>query len=337
MAIGHMNIKRIIYRSLEEIDATMKIAKVTSVGDAINTFRAKVDIQVMNRNGYKEPPNVKKRLMKKHEVMLQYFEKMFADFFEEYDYEQVLPDVEPELRGRVWVCWWQGIDNAPEIVKRCVESIQKNVHNRKVTIITEDNYKNYVKFPDWIEEKKKKGIISRTHYSDLLRLELLAKYGGVWLDSTFFCVKPDIEEYFSKPIWSIKRPNYLHCSVACGYFANYSLGCTYENRNIYAVIRDFLIKYWEKNDTIIDYLLTDYLIVLAQRHNDKIAKVFENITPNNPCCDELYKILGEPYDEDVWQELKKDTALFKLTWKQEFSLKKNGCDTFYAKLLDGKL
>ena len=196
MAIGHMNIKRIIYRSLEEIDATMKIAKVTSVGDAINTFRAKVDIQVMNRNGYKEPPNVKKRLIKKHEVMLEYFEKKFADFFEEYDYEQVLPDVDPELRGRVWVCWWQGIDNAPAIVKKCVESIQKNVHNHKVTIITEDNYKNYVEFPDWIEEKKKKGIISRTHYSDLLRLELLAKYGGIWLDSTFFCVKSDIEEYF---------------------------------------------------------------------------------------------------------------------------------------------
>lgn len=35
----------------------------------------------MNRNGFKEPPSVKKRLMKKHEVMLEYIEKIFADFF----------------------------------------------------------------------------------------------------------------------------------------------------------------------------------------------------------------------------------------------------------------
>lgn len=337
MAIGHMNLKRVIKRSLEEVDATIKIAKLTSIGDAINTFIAKVDIQVMNRNGFKEPSTVKKRLMKKHEVMLECIEKMFSNFLKEYDYDKLLPESELELRDRVWICWWQGEDNSPEIVKRCIESIHKNIKNHTITIITDNNYKDYVQFPDWIEEKKEKGIISRTHYSDLLRLELLAKYGGIWLDSTFFCAKPDIEEYFLKPIWSIKRPNYLHCSVACGYFANYSLGCTYDNRSIYAVIRDFLVKYWEDNDSIIDYLLTDYLIVLAQRNNAKIAKIFENITPNNPCCDELYKILGEPYDENVWQELKKDTALFKLTWKQEFPKKKDGCDTFYAKLLDGKL
>lgn len=337
MAIGHMNLKRITKRSLEEVNATIKIAKATSIRDAINTFQAKIDIQVMNRNGLKEPPAVKKRLMKKHEVMLEYIEKMFADFLKQYDYDQSIPECKSELRDRVWICWWQGIDNAPEIVKRCVESIEKNIKNHEITIITESNYKDYVQFPDFIEEKMKKGIISRTHYSDLLRLELLARYGGVWLDSTFFCAKPNIEEYFLKPIWSIKRPDYLHCSVACGYFANYSLGCTYDNRKVYAVIRDFLVKYWEDNDSIIDYLLTDYLIVLAQRHNNKIARMFENITPNNPCCDELFKILGEPYDENVWQKLKKDTVLFKLTWKHEFPKKKDGCDTFYAKLLDGKL
>lgn len=332
-----MNLKRIVNRSIEELNATMKIARVTSISDAITTFRAKVDIQIMNRNGFKETYNVKKRLMKKHEIMLKYIEEIFSDFLNEYDYDKVIPDTDTKLRGRLWICWWQGMDDAPEIVKRCVESIQRNVKNHKVTIITEENYKNYVDFPKWIEEKKEKGIISRTHYSDLLRLELLAKYGGIWLDSTFFCVKSDIEEYFLKPIWSIKRPDYLHCSVACGNFANYSLGCTYENRDVYLVIRDFLFKYWEDNDTIIDYLLTDYLIVLAQRYNKRIAKIFEDIIPNNPCCDELYKILGEPYDEKKWTKLKKDTVLFKLTWKQEFPKKKDGYDTFYSKLLEGKL
>lgn len=51
MVMVHMNLKRIIHRSLEELNSTIKIAKVTYVGDAMNTFRAKVDIQVMNYNG----------------------------------------------------------------------------------------------------------------------------------------------------------------------------------------------------------------------------------------------------------------------------------------------
>ena len=92
-----------------------------------------------------------------------------------------------------------------------------------------------------MEEKKKKGIISRTHYSDLLRLEILGNYGGIWLDSTFFCTKPCIDDLFEYPVWSIKRPDYLHCSIACGQFANYSLGCRYESKKIFEILSDYLL------------------------------------------------------------------------------------------------
>ena len=88
---------------------------------------------------------------------------------------------------------------------------------------------------------------------------------------------------------------------------------------------------------LIDYLFFDYLIVLAQKKDSRIAEVFRTIEPNNPDCDELVKILGEPFDEAKWNTIKKDTYLFKLTWKQEFPLQKNGQDTFYAKLLSRDL
>ena len=51
---GHKSIKRIIHRCAEEVDATRRIAKVTSLKEGFETFRAKVDIQIMNRNGYYE-------------------------------------------------------------------------------------------------------------------------------------------------------------------------------------------------------------------------------------------------------------------------------------------
>ncbi len=337
MAAGHKSIKRIVHRCLEEVYATKEIAKVTSFGKALNTFRAKFDIQVMNRNGFQEPPAVRNRLVNKHEVMLEYFEKTFGDFFDKYDYDRPLPEDDPALRDCIWICWWQGLDSAPELVKRCIESIQKNAGGHKVIILTEDNYKDYVTVPKWVEDKKDAGIISRTHYSDILRLSLLAEHGGMWLDATFFCAKNCIDEYFKYPLWSIKRPDYLHCSIASGYFATYSLKCDADKRWIFATIRDFFLHYWKTNDKLIDYLTLDYMIVLAQRKDPRIAAEFEKTVPNNPLCDELYKVLGEPFDAQKWAELTKDTALFKLTWKQEFPLQKNGCDTFYKKLLDGEL
>lgn len=337
MAFGHKNIKRIMERCLEELNATKEIAKVTSLMDGLDTLRAKLDIQVMNYNGFLEPTTVRNRLMKKHKVMLDYYEKTFGDFFEIYDYNRPLPVNNSKHNECIWVCWWQGLDNAPDLVKVCIESITKNAGNHRVIVITDDNYKEYVNIPEWIEEKKNSGIISRTHYSDILRLSLLAEYGGMWLDATFFCSDNKLEEYFSHHVWSIKRPDYAHSSVASGYFATYSLQCHIEERWIFATIRDFFLHYWKINDKQIDYLTLDYMIVLAQKKDSRIGEAFKRIIPNNPCCDELYKVLGDPYEEELWQMLKQETSLFKLTWKQEFPKKKDGHDTFYAKLLDGTL
>lgn len=337
MAQKHNNIKRIVHRSLEEIRATMDVAKVVSLRAAIVTFRAKIDIQIMNRNGFKESPAAKKRLMRKHQIMLDFLEDKFKDYWAGYRHSTTMPECDGRLRNKIWICWWQGLDNAPEIVKACVDSIKRNAGQYEVICITEDNYSDYVKFPDWVEKKRKENIISRTIYSDLLRLNLLSTYGGIWIDSTFFCTGYCFEDYMKLPLWSIKRPDYLHCSVACGYFANYSLGCTYENRWIFAVIRDFLYNYWKENDKLIDYLLTDYAIVLAQRHDRQINDAFKKIAPNNIYCDELYKVLGQPYDDETWRRIGKDTVLYKLTWKQSFAKTVDGKDTFYGNLIKGML
>ncbi len=337
MAQNHNSIKRIFHRSIEELKATYDVAKVISIKAALVTFRAKIDIQVMNRNGFKEPERVKNRLMKKHEIMLDFLEEKFKDFWLSYKYKTELPDCDEHLRNKIWICWWQGINNAPEIVKVCVDSIKRNAGKYEIICITEDNYKQYVEFPIWIEEKYKSGIFSRTHFSDLLRMNILSTYGGIWIDSTFFCTGACFESYIQLPLWSIKRPDYLHCSIASGYFAGYSLGCSYQNRWMFKVIRDILFKYWKDNEKLVDYLLVDYAVVLAQRHNKDIAEAFNKIQPNNPYCDELYKVLGKPYDKNTWERISKNTVLYKLTWKQSFEKEINGKETFYGKLINNTL
>ena len=72
----------------------------------------------------------------------------------------------------VWVCWLQGIENAPELVQRCYRSLQEQLLDKEIVLLTEENYRNYVQFPDHIQKKINQGIITRTHMSDLLRLEL---------------------------------------------------------------------------------------------------------------------------------------------------------------------
>ena len=336
--MGHRSIKRIFHRSLEELRATREIAHVTTRRKAITTLVAKFNIQLMNRNGFKEPPKVRKRLNRKHEIMLEYFEKRFGDFYKNYDYSRPLEGASPDRRGRIWICWWQGEENAPLIVKRCIQSIRDGAGDRTVTLITEENFRDYVDIPDWLYEKYQAGLITRTNLSDLLRLSLLARYGGMWIDATFFCTEKGVlDTYFQYPIWSIKRPDYLHCSVASGFFAGYSLMCSYENRYVFAVIRDFFLEYWAQSDKLIDYLLVDYMIVMAQKYDSRIKAVFDSIVPNNPNCDELFKSVGCEFSDEVWETLRRDTYLFKLSWKHSFPETVKGNETFYAKLLKGIL
>ena len=102
---NHKSVRRIVHRCAEELDATIKIAKVLSIGEALETFRAKVDIQIMNRNGYYENESRKQHLLRKHDIMVRYFEKTFGDFLNSYDYnheEEILPN--SEYSDCIWVC-----------------------------------------------------------------------------------------------------------------------------------------------------------------------------------------------------------------------------------------
>lgn len=82
-----MNIRKlrhVIHRSLEELQASYDLSRAISLKAALITFRAKIDIQIMNRNGYREPERVKNRLMKKHQVMIDFLEDKFKDFWANY-------------------------------------------------------------------------------------------------------------------------------------------------------------------------------------------------------------------------------------------------------------
>lgn len=87
-----MDIHHITHRTAEECRATAELAKHTSWSQAINTFRAKLDIQVMSRKNNPETPAITSRLMRKHKTVLNYLESRYADFYRRYDYAQPLPD-----------------------------------------------------------------------------------------------------------------------------------------------------------------------------------------------------------------------------------------------------
>ena len=56
-------------------------------------------------------------------------------------------------------------------MKRCLESLRKNIPDKKIIVIDGNNFGEYVNMPDYITDKWHRGIIGNAHFSDLLRLE----------------------------------------------------------------------------------------------------------------------------------------------------------------------
>ena len=84
----------------------------------------------------------------------------------------------------IWTCWFQGRNEMPLIVEKCVASLERENQDWQIIVVNKENATQYV--PE-MSRFLDRNDISWTGKSDILRLYLLAEYGGVWCDSTIFC------------------------------------------------------------------------------------------------------------------------------------------------------
>lgn len=221
-------------------------------------------------------------------------------------------DLEHKHSNKVWVCWLQGIEQAPEIVKVCYDSLCTNLNDREIVLITEENYKEWVSFPEYIEKKIMSGAITKTHLSDLIRLELLENFGGTWIDATVFCSGTNIPAYIWNSdlfMYQIMKPGLDgHAARISSWFIT---SCT--NNPIIVLTKNLLYEYWKHNKRLVDYFLIHDMIELSiEAFPEEWAKVI-------PVSSSIPHILllrfGDKYDDNIWNEIVKMTSFHKLSYK----------------------
>lgn len=231
----------------------------------------------------------------------------------------------------IWVFWWQGMDFAPEIVRICVESIRKNAGEHEVIVVDAQNYRNYVQLPPYIEEKRERGIISLTHFSDILRANLIAEHGGFWMDATIFCTKQIDENVFRYPIYTCRNPGKEYRNVSEWNWTGYAI-CGWRNNMLFCLLRDFFNLYWRDHDYLIDYFLIDYAIKLIFDQFESIREQICRIPKNNCGIYDLVRCFDMAYEPKEYEKLmKSDTWMHKLTWKKQYKVKTDhGQETMYS-------
>lgn len=187
--------------------------------------------------------------------------------------------------------------------------------------IVNENYKHYVDFPEYIEEKFQKGQIGMAHFSDLLRISLLAQWGGMWIDATALCTDKKFFEYVSKqPLFVFKQLNLSNQDDPPIIASNWYISCE-TNNPIILLTRNLLYSYWKDHDFAENYFIFHLFFAMACRRYKEEWNSVPTFNNNSPHV--LMFELSSDYTNERWKQLMKMSGIHKLQRYEDYSDLKN--------------
>ena len=273
-------------------------------------------------------------------VIVKFIEKDFKEIIEKYKKNTCSPAIaeikeiaeRSKTEANIWVFWWQGYEAAPVLVKKCIESVRKNAGTHTVILLTKDNWQTYADIPEYIIKKVSEGNISLTHFSDILRMALLADHGGLWLDATIF-VSQSIPDYcFTLPYFSI---HYKASSskITQGRWTGFCQGAC-RNSIIQCFCRDIFFEYWKKYARLVDYFFIDYTMLCGYKNIPAFKQLVDSVPLNNEGIKELDLHFSDTFSKEKYESILENSTFFKLNWKRIYKTENNGQKTFYSCFLE---
>ena len=236
----------------------------------------------------------------------------------------------------VFVCWWQGYENMPNLCKSCYKKLKSVLnHNYKLIFITKENYKEYVDIPTYIIEKMEKGIIPVTQFSDILRQGLIAQNGGIWIDSTIWTNEginkyiDQIGEFWSVGLEAIYNKKVIGQLISSCKWSSFIIGGTKDSR-FFKISFYLMCRFYERHNTPIDYFLQNLVFKIVFDKIDCCKDMISNVAPSNPNLYELKNIFNERFDNERYASLNNSTSFFKLTYKANYKTRVDEDMTYYG-------
>lgn len=243
----------------------------------------------------------------------RYLKKHYSKFMESCCYDEKDSGIKSDI---VWVCWLQGIDNAPDIVKKCYRSIKQWMPDRQLHVLDQNNLFEYVDLPDYVVYKWRSGIISNTLFSDFIRLSVLTQFGGIWVDATVF-MTGELPNYITDSHFFMYQSNdYDITKVGESWFIKAN-----SHNRILQVTLDLMNEYWRKENKIRDYFL---MFIFMKMASDKYPNDMEKM-PKIPAAVPILmqKYLEEEFDKNIYITLCKMSPIHKLSYKINENMQRN--------------
>lgn len=240
----------------------------------------------------------------------------------------------------IWWCWLQGIEVAPPIVRACYNSLVQaewlKVNCYQVNVIDAENWNGYIELPDYIVKKWEKKLIPPALFSDLLRLQLLIKYGGTWIDSTVLCTEfkgskvQEFKKYLDADLFLFQyTPEGTTKDIS---ISNWFISA-HSNNEVLMTLRDMLFAYWKDYNCTLDYYIFHlFFAMVAKEYPDEIAAMPYGYSMKSLT---LLHHWSEPFEQRRWNKLTEKVCFHKLACRVSVKAKNNKND-YYNWILKNK-
>lgn len=168
----------------------------------------------------------------------------------------------------IWICWFQGWENAPWLVRKCLSSWQQHNPEWDIRTLDRNSVQRYIELPDLAGK-----TITAASMSDIIRILLLHEYGGVWVDATLLCHQP--------------LDTWLPDAMCEGFFAFNSPGwdrplsswfiAAEEGHSLIAQWHAAVLQYWHERSNTEYYFWFHYLFADLCKSNVAFRKTWQRV------------------------------------------------------------
>lgn len=230
----------------------------------------------------------------------------------------------------IWQYWHQGVENAPPLIRQCLDSVKKFNPDHEVKVLTFDTVSDYVDMPQKYYDLVNKGKIKIAFFSDMLRLYLLRKYGGVWIDATIMLTAPLPQDILNADFMVMQKDVKTDLSeniMSCFFIRSVS------NALFLELIKTALENYWQENDFVVNYFMFEHIATLLAFSSPELTAKWQQMPYYHaPDAGILQDKLHGIFDLQEFEKIKEITPIHKLTHKKSFD---NISENSYYRIISG--
>ncbi|MDB7984039.1 capsular polysaccharide synthesis protein [Faecalicoccus pleomorphus] len=236
-----------------------------------------------------------------------------------------------KIGKNIWMIWWQGIDQkTPKTIIQNVRRIKQLHPNWNINLITKYNYMEFVDIPEHMEYHIRNNDFSMTHISDYLRIVVLEKYGGVYLDCNFFLLE-SMNYVLQYPFYTIKHGTVSEWHVSKGLWTTGFLAAGRKNI-LFSFLKEMYEAYFLDYSFVPSYFFIDAIIGLGYENIGAVKKEIDFVPYNNKHYNFINLRGNDLFNYEIWNSVVSDTCVFNVNYKNCFSYEKNGELTFFGYL-----